>query len=266
MPPLPPPSSAHRPIAPRAAQHLLFLQRRWVTAGAALLAATAGFSNAVVLRLTGLPVSHLTGNTTRVTIDTAMGNARDLEAVLAIMLSFMIGASIAAAITGTSKVLPGRRYSAVLALEGMVLLAAAALLVRHGRAALPLAALACGLQNGMANGFFGTVIRTTHLTGVLTDIGVMVGHWVRRRRFPPWRFALLGSIAAAFLVGGILGAVVAGVLGPSALYLPAVSCLVGAGGFDLWLARRRAATRSVRGGQEAVATDPDGDGSPAHAA
>lgn len=265
MPSLPSSSAARRSIPPRAAQHLLFLQRRLVTVGAALLAATAGFSNAVVLRLTGMPVSHLTGNTTRITIDTAMGDAHDLEAVLVIMLSFMIGASIAAAITGTSKVLPGRRYSAVLALEGMVLLAAATVLVRHGRAALPLAALACGMQNGMANGFFGTVIRTTHLTGIFTDIGVMVGHWVRRHRFPPWRFALLGSIAVAFIVGGILGAVIAGVLGPAALYLPAASCLVGAGGFALWLARRPE-TRRVCGSPEPTATGPRGDGSPANAA
>merc|ERR1719401_1610209 len=38
-----------------------------------------------------------------------------------------------------------------------------------------LCAAACGLQNGMATSYSGAVIRTTHVTGIATDIGLICG-------------------------------------------------------------------------------------------
>ncbi len=41
------------------------------------------------------------------------------------------------------------------------------------------AACACGLQNGMATRFSGAVVRTTHMSGIVTDIGLLLGNWMR---------------------------------------------------------------------------------------
>jgi uncharacterized membrane protein YoaK (UPF0700 family) len=38
-----------------------------------------------------------------------------------------------------------------------------------------LVAAACGLQNAMCTSHFGAIIRTTHLTGTVTDIGSTLG-------------------------------------------------------------------------------------------
>ena len=42
-----------------------------------------------------------------------------------------------------------------------------------------LAAMACGLQNAMATTFSGAAIRTSHLSGMFTDLGIGIGHALR---------------------------------------------------------------------------------------
>lgn len=42
-------------------------------------------------------------------------------------------------------------------------------------AAVYLLCVACGLQNGIMSSYTGSVIRTTHMTGIVTDIGLIVG-------------------------------------------------------------------------------------------
>jgi len=85
-----------------------------------------------------------------------------------------------------------------------------------------LAAGACGLQNGMATHWGGAVIRTTHVTGLFTDVGLLTGRiismFMRKRcgrRFDDIdraavqddisKLSVLWSIALAFLVGCIVG-------------------------------------------------------------
>merc|ERR1719357_1841543 len=41
------------------------------------------------------------------------------------------------------------------------------------------AALACGLQNGMCTMHLGSIVRTTHVTGLSTDLGTNLGRLIR---------------------------------------------------------------------------------------
>ena len=67
--------------------------------------------------------------------------------------------------------------------------------------------LGCGLQNGMCTTFSGAVIRTTHVTGTLTDIGIIVGHAIfhQRTRKNLWKLKILCPLYTAFCFGGLIG-------------------------------------------------------------
>ena len=67
--------------------------------------------------------------------------------------------------------------------------------------------LACGLQNGICTTFSGAVIRTTHVTGILTDIGLVLGQALfhRRTRKHLWKMKVLLPLYIAFCAGGLLG-------------------------------------------------------------
>lgn len=91
-------------------------------------------------------------------------------------------------------------------------------------------ALAAGLQNAMVSNYSGAIIRTTHLTGVLTDLGVLIGHLLQGLKVDKARLKLFISILRSFILGGVAGAffyrhwlgyamfVPAGVIGFAALF------------------------------------------------
>lgn len=94
----------------------------------------------------------------------------------------------------------------------------------------------------MASSYYGLVIRTTHVTGLVTDIGVMLGQWIRHRRVRAWKLFLLVSILGGFVCGGIAGAVAYAWLGVLALSFASAACLAAGIAYIAWrhLARRPA--------------------------
>jgi uncharacterized membrane protein YoaK (UPF0700 family) len=201
--------------ASRADPQALERERPWVFAGGTLLAAMAGFINACLLGVFHVPVSHMTGAVSRLSLDLETIDLTDLRLVLSILGGFLVGAMLSGLLIGGRKLVPGRRYGMALLTEGAVLGLATYLLVNGSALGVPLAALACGIQNAMASSYNGLILRTTHVTGIVTDVGVMLGHWLRHRRIRLWKLLLLLSLLGGFLVGGVGGA-----QGPQAGFFP----------------------------------------------
>ncbi|HEU4588361.1 MAG TPA: YoaK family protein [Gemmatimonadales bacterium] len=234
-------------VRPAVARRLFYRQRRWIFPAMVTLAALAGFVDVAVIALAGLPVSHMSGSVARVASDAAAHDLVDLWRVARVILAFLLGAMVSGLVIGLSRVLPGRRYGAVLLLEAAAL-AGAVWLLGNQRPALgaALAAFACGLQNGMVNGFYGVILRTTHLSGILTDLGVMLGHRLRGGTIAWWRIGLLASIVGGFVAGGVGGAVAVHRLGAESLLIPALACFGLGGAFTGWLWWQHPARRGQR--------------------
>ncbi len=212
-------------------------ERRWVFAGAAALAGTAGYVNVLVLHFFHVPVSHMTGAVSRIGIDFAVADLSDLLLLAGIVFGFLTGATLSGLIIGSADLRPGRRYGVALMLEGALLAAAAVLIQRGHSLGVPLAACACGVQNAMASSYYGLVIRTTHVTGIVTDIGILLGHWLRERRVEPWKLSLLTTLFTGFLLGGFVATFAFSAWGLGALNIAAGGCLFFGAGYFMW--RRR---------------------------
>ncbi len=71
-----------------------------------------------------------------------------------------------------------------------------------------------GLQNAIITKISDAVIRTTHLTGMVTDIGIVLGRMAYRGSNGAAttvsvelnKLGLLSSLVALFFVGGVIGA------------------------------------------------------------
>ena len=204
------------------------------------MAFLAGYVNASVLSYYDVPVSHMSGAVTRLGMDLGLGFTKELTAVALIIGSFFIGAIISGAIIGRDQLRPGHRYGVVLLLESVVLAISAMLLSRHHVSGISGAALACGLQNAMASSYYGLIIRTTHMTGIVTDLGAMLGHAVRHRHIDRWKLLILGLILTGFTLGAVGGVVFNYALSPyfiNQLYPAALFCATIAG-VQTWLMRR----------------------------
>jgi uncharacterized membrane protein YoaK (UPF0700 family) len=205
--------------------------------GALAFAGMAGFINSVVLGFFRTPVSHMTGAVSYFGVDLAEGELADATASLAIIVGFLGGGVIAGALVGAKKLVPGRRYGAALIGEAALLTVAVWLILHDHRLGLPLVAMACGLQNAMTSSYCGLMIRSTHVTGMVTDIGVMLGHWVRHRRVERWKLLFLCVVFSAFGAGCWLGAWIDLRLGPVSLAIPAAGCAIA--GAAVWMLAAR---------------------------
>lgn len=195
---------------------------RWAWVGGAVLAGIAGMVNAVgFLSYDHQAVTHLTGTTTLLGLAAAGPDRREMLHLLTVIAAFVGGAALSGFVIEHSTLRLGRRYGVVLALEAALLAAAAMLMGSRAALGSYFASAACGLQNAMASSYSGTVLRTAHLTGMFTDLGVVLGHWLRGVEADWRRFRLCANLVAAFAAGGLLGALCYRGFGARTLYIPA---------------------------------------------
>ncbi|RYZ95274.1 MAG: DUF1275 domain-containing protein [Moraxellaceae bacterium] len=178
----------------------------WIQLSAFLLALNAGMINILaIFNLAHQTISHMTGNLSYIVVDIIQHDWQRVWFLLAVVFFFTLGAFYSGFIIRDSKLRFGRRYGTVLSLEAFFLLMTWLFISQHPHYALLWAAAACGMQNGMASTYNGTIIRTTHLSGVLTDLGLALGHSVRGLYVDTKRVILHLLILLGFFTGGILG-------------------------------------------------------------
>jgi uncharacterized membrane protein YoaK (UPF0700 family) len=81
------------------------------------------------------------------------------------------------------------------------------------------------------------MIRTTHVTGTVTDIGVMLGHWLRHQKIERRKLVFMVGVVAAFGAGVWVGALADARWGPSVLAVAAAGC--GTAGIAIVIVPRR---------------------------
>ncbi|MGH8054201.1 MAG: YoaK family protein [Stenotrophomonas sp.] len=179
----------------------------WVWIGAIALSCVAGMVNVVgFLGFEHQAVSHLTGSTSQLGMALIQGDLRSIGHLWGLLIAFSLGAMLSGLIIQDGVLQLGRRYGIALALESALLLLAIPLFKQQQIWGAMLAAMACGLQNAMATTFSGAVVRTTHLSGMFTDLGIGLGHLLRGLPLPMRRLTLSGLIIGGFLAGSMLGA------------------------------------------------------------
>ncbi|MFO0746608.1 MAG: YoaK family protein [Myxococcota bacterium] len=210
-----------------------------LTAAAGVLAAVAGYVNAITIGgALHVATTHMSGTTTHFSVDLVQNADRStLLLDLGLIVTFVLGASVSGMVLDSTQLRLGRRYGVLLVIESL-LLSLAWLALRAGSPVhLVAIAMAAGLQNSMATQYSRAIVRTTHMTGILTDLGIALGKWIARRGVTSWRVILYLSIFGGFASGGIAGAAAYFALRENALLVPIG--VTGIGGLVYWALRHR---------------------------
>ncbi len=195
---------------------------RWVWTGAWLLAFIAGMINVIGLLSFGHEtITHLTGNTSRLAATLARLDVSGIIHSISLIGAFIVGTVISGLFIQDNALQLDRRYSIVLLLESALLFMSVPLLNHRSVYGLYTAACATGLQNAMASTYSGAVVRTTHLSGMFTDLGISLGHAIRGLPINAKRLWLCFSVISGFLIGGIVGTVAFQSFDCAALLFPA---------------------------------------------
>lgn len=187
---------------------------------AALLALNAGVLNSVGFVAVSVYTSHMTGLTASVADHLVLGGSAIVLTGLMAIATFVAGAAACAVLFnwGRRRGLRGR-YANVLVLEAVLILLfgllAEELTWRHRE--LVFVGVLCftmGMQNAIVTKISGAQIRTTHVTGMVTDIGIELGKLSYIHRTgdldpvvaDPRKLGMLTLLVGLFFVGGVVGA------------------------------------------------------------
>ncbi len=180
------------------------MNRKLVLLWMCILTCLAGAVNAIsIFGYGGATVSHLTGLISKVAINITQGSLDGVWEVLRIILLFFIGAIISGFITGERAFYLYKRYGFIILLVGLLIFIPYFLPIKYS---VLVFALAMGLQNGMVVSFKGVVVRMTHMSGNITDLGVFIGYKLRGNKNEGYVTGLIPFLAiVSFLFGGIVG-------------------------------------------------------------
>lgn len=210
------------------------------------LAFVAGAINAGGFLAVREYTSHMTGIVSGAADHLVLGDTQLVLAAVGALLSFLLGAACTAILVNMIR-RQGLHsgYALPLLLEAVLLLVFGILgarLAEIDALFIPLTVmLLCfmmGLQNAVITKVSHAEIRTTHMTGIVTDIGIELGkmaYWnadtrVRQPKVTAniGRLLLMLSLLAAFFIGGVLGALGFKHLGYlSTIPLAAFLCVLG---------------------------------------
>lgn len=210
--------------------HTFILQARLAIS----LACVAGYVNVVALLTCGKMVSHLTGHGTGLGSELAQSDWTAAGLTAALIGSFFVGSFLSGSAIEVGR---QRNWASIYVLPAaieLVLLAVFAIGVKLHDPSAPesgsrlwwmtvVATLSMGVQNATITRISSGVVRTTHLTGIVTDLGhesaqLAIVRWLFGRRAhgqepeergPSFqRLFLLASIFGSFVLGSVVGALV----------------------------------------------------------
>lgn len=184
------------------------------------LAFVAGAVNAGGFLAVGVYTSHMSGMVASFADDMVLGHYILAVLALTYVLCFFLGAVTSSVLVNWARLKRlHSEFALTLGLEALLLLVfglLAAGLVGDISLSAPLTiGLLCyimGLQNSLMTKLSHAEIRTTHMTGVVTDLGIEAGRFLFGQathadsRFHPKKAQLLVSLLAAFAGGGLVGA------------------------------------------------------------
>ncbi|GAB2909940.1 DUF1275 domain-containing protein [Paralcaligenes sp. KSB-10] len=190
---------------------------------ACTLAAVAGALNTAAFQAVGFFSANMTGNVSALSDRAALGQWRTGVFYLVIVLAFILGSSVSTVLINA-----GRRRQ-INGIYAFSILTEAILMALLGYTDLRLAAdysgptlilglsFLMGLQNAVVTRISNARVRTTHVSGMSTDIGIELGMLfdIMRGRESPAQAAryktklrLHAETVASFLGGGVVGVLV----------------------------------------------------------
>ena len=189
-----------------------------------LLAFNAGAINAGGFLVVGMYTSHMTGFASMVSDNLILGNFKLVLGAVGALLAFTTGAAATAVLVNWARQTGlHSEYAIPLLIEAALLLVfglIGATFNRQTPFAVPftvlMLAFIMGLQNALVTKISLSAIRTTHMTGVITDLGIELGkllYWNRivtsgdgQVRADRSKLRLYVGLLTAFMGGGLVGA------------------------------------------------------------
>lgn len=168
-------------------------------------------------------VGYATGNFTFIASYLVHGEIKLFLSTFFILMSFLLGAILSGIITSHKSYV---RYDISFLIEGLFIFIATIGLIHGVNICMYLLAIALGLQNGATTYYGNSIIRTTHMTGTITDLGIAIAQkFIKNYDIPSWKLIIYSLLILGFLFGSILGIVLFYLCNYKGLFISVALCL-----------------------------------------
>jgi len=172
-----------------------------------LMAFQAGFINVISILKVNITISHITGNSSKLGISIASVEIQGIFLGCGLLLSFLAGCTLIGFFIRKQIFVFNRKYGIFLIVEAVVLyFFKCAFDAEKNQLAVFFGSFACGIQNALLTNLSGAVVRTTHVTGMMTDTGLVLGNYIRRGAEckEVWKLRVFVSIMLSYIFGATM--------------------------------------------------------------
>ena len=139
-----------------------------------LLTFTAGYANILSIYTVGIPSTHMTGGLTNISYSLFEMDFKKAGILFSFLILFLSGGVISGYIFSNREFGKGKSYGVLLIIAGL-LLAISETVITNRYIVTGIVVILSGTQNGLNITYNEVTIRTTHMTGYLSDIGRLIG-------------------------------------------------------------------------------------------
>ncbi len=183
------------------ARHFSF--KLWIS----VLTLLSGFINVASIRSFSMPVSHHTGNISKIAILISDGNITIALRTIVIIISFFSGAFLSGLLFHQREFKLKKCYGILLMIIGVFFTGLHFIKLPQSIQVLIISFLA-GMQNAMFIYHGEILVRTTHMTGYLTDAAFALAMLVRGKKDKLRFFSFYTLNILLFFIGGIFANIV----------------------------------------------------------
>ena len=200
---------------------------------ASLLGCVAGAMNAAAFFAVGFFSANMTGNVSTLSERIASGEYASATFYASVLLAFIIGSMLSSSVITAGRRLTRKIYAYALVMEScFIALVGGSDLWVHKDWRVPVIVLglafAMGFQNATGTLISSARIRTTHVSGLITDIGIGISSLLSRKGEKPFNaenLQLQLVTVVSFLAGGVIGVILYRMMGGYLQLLTALALL-----------------------------------------
>lgn len=202
--------------------------KSWIYRAVMLLSFNGGFVNAITFEsFFHNPVGYVTGNFTFAASYLYEADIVNFIGTVAAVFAFLVGAILSGLIVPHDDFVRNRRYNFALELETLFIITGMVGLIFNVPTSKYWLAIALGVQNGTTTFYGKSIIRTTHMTGTMTDLGISLAHKIiNKSSIPTWRILIYIYLLLGFFIGSICGIVAFKQIGYYGLIFSILVCII----------------------------------------
>lgn len=191
-----------------------------------VLSFIGGYVDVYGMLTVAFPLTHFTGSVAKLALEGfEIRIDKEVFQLAVALFFFILGNIIAGLLIGERQFSFRKRYGIVYITIGILVFTMFQLF--HGDKSFAyLLSIGIGVQNGLFITYKGILVRTSHLTGAISDLGVYIGYLLRGKHFDTWKIFYYTLSLFSFFFGGITSKLMYDIYGKQSVYAVSVGYIL----------------------------------------